>query len=72
MQIKETAKSNIFLNAALRNAGLLKILKYYKLFDEDVSFNSIKKIMITNDDTDCSTGTVYHDKLRDFLMMENL
>ncbi len=34
--------------------------------------NTIKKIMITNDDIDYSTSTVYHYKLRDFLMMESL
>ena len=34
--------------------------------------NTVKKIIITNDDIDYSTSTVYHYKLRDFLMMENL
>ena len=34
--------------------------------------NSIKKIIITNDDIDYSTSTVYHLKLRDFLMMNEL
>jgi predicted AAA+ superfamily ATPase len=34
--------------------------------------NSIKKIIITNDDIDYSTSTVYHYKLRDFLMMDEL
>lgn len=34
--------------------------------------NSIKKIIITNDDIDYSTSTVYHYKLKDFLMMDEL
>ena len=34
--------------------------------------NSMKKILITNDDIDYSTSTVYHYKLKDFLMMEEL
>jgi len=34
--------------------------------------NTVKKIIITNDDIDYSTSTVYHYKLRDFLMMESL
>lgn len=34
--------------------------------------NSIKKIIITNDDIDYSTSMVYHYKLRDFLMMDEL
>ena len=34
--------------------------------------NSIKKIIITNDDIDYSTSTVYHYKLSDFLMMNEL
>ncbi len=34
--------------------------------------NTYKKIIITNDDIDYSTSTVYHYKLRDFLTMENL
>ena len=34
--------------------------------------NTIKKIIITNDDIDYSTSTVYHYKLKDFLMMEEL
>ena len=34
--------------------------------------NVVKKILITNDDLDNSTGTVSHYKLRDFLNMENL
>ena len=34
--------------------------------------NSMKKIIITNDDIDYSTSTVYHYKLKDFLMMDEL
>lgn len=34
--------------------------------------NSMKKILITNDDIDYSTSTVYHYKLKDFLMMKEL
>lgn len=34
--------------------------------------NSMKKILITNDDIDFSTSAVYHYKLRDFLMMTEL
>ena len=34
--------------------------------------NTMKKIIITNDDIDYSTSTVYHYRLRDFLMMESL
>ena len=34
--------------------------------------NSMKKIIITNDDIDYSTSMVYHYKLRDFLMMDEL
>ena len=34
--------------------------------------NTVKKIIITNDDIDYSTSTVYHYKLRDFLMKESL
>ena len=34
--------------------------------------NTVKKIIITNDDIDYSTSTVYHYKLRDFLTMESL
>ncbi|MBR7020948.1 MAG: ATP-binding protein [Lachnospiraceae bacterium] len=34
--------------------------------------NTMKKILITNDDIDYSTSTVYHYKLKDFLMMEEL
>ena len=32
----------------------------------------MKKIIITSDDIDYSTSTVYHYKLRDFLMLEEL
>jgi len=34
--------------------------------------NTMKKIIITNDDVDYSTSTVYHYKLKDFLLMEDL
>lgn len=34
--------------------------------------NTVKKIIITNDDLDYSTSTVYHYKLRDFLLMNKL
>lgn len=34
--------------------------------------NAAKKILITNDDLDYSTSTVYHYKLRDFLSMDEL
>ena len=34
--------------------------------------NSVKKIIITNDDIDYSTSTVYHYRLKDFLMMHEL
>lgn len=34
--------------------------------------NSVKKILITNDDIDYSTSTVCHYKLRDFLEAESL
>ena len=34
--------------------------------------NTVKKIIITNDEIDYSTSTVYHYKLRDFLLMEEL
>lgn len=34
--------------------------------------NTMKKIIITNDDIDYSTSTVYHYKLRDFLLMNEL
>lgn len=34
--------------------------------------NSMKKILITNDEIDYSTSTVYHYKLRDFLRMDAL
>ena len=34
--------------------------------------NTMKKIIITNDDIDYSTSTVYHHKLRDFLLMDEL
>lgn len=34
--------------------------------------NTMKKIIITNDDIDYSTSTVYHYELRDFLLMDEL
>ena len=34
--------------------------------------NTMKKIMITNDDMDYSTSTVFHYRLRDFLEMDEL
>lgn len=34
--------------------------------------NTAKKIIITNDEIDYSTSTVYHYKLKDFLMMDEL
>ena len=34
--------------------------------------NTAKKILVTNDEIDYSTSTVYHYKLKDFLMMEEL
>ena len=34
--------------------------------------NSVKKIIITNDEIDYSTSTVYHYKLKDFLFMDEL
>ena len=34
--------------------------------------NSVKKIIITNDEIDYSTSTVNHYRLKDFLMMETL
>ena len=34
--------------------------------------NSVKKILITNDEADYSTSTVYHYKLKDFLFMDDL
>ena len=34
--------------------------------------NSVKKIIITNDDIDYSTSTIYHYKLTDFLLMKEL
>ncbi len=34
--------------------------------------NTVKKIIITNDEIDYSTSTVYHYKLRDFLLMDEL
>lgn len=48
-----------------------------KAYDREFSafagiVNTVKKIIITNDDIDYSTSTVYHYKLRDFLLMNEL
>ena len=48
-----------------------------KAYDRELSAfagidNTMKKIIITNDDIDYSTSTVYHYKLRDFLLMDEL
>ena len=48
-----------------------------KVYDREFSAfagidNTMKKIIITNDDIDYSTSTVYHYKLRDFLLMDEL
>ncbi|MBQ9001226.1 MAG: hypothetical protein IJ087_05170 [Eggerthellaceae bacterium] len=34
--------------------------------------NTVKKIIITNDELDYSTSTVFHYKLKDFLFMDEL
>lgn len=34
--------------------------------------NTVKKIIITNDDIDFSTSSIYHYKLKDFLLMDEL
>ena len=34
--------------------------------------NTIKKIIITNDELDYSTSTVIHIKLKDFLLLDSL
>ena len=34
--------------------------------------NSVKEILITNDEADYSTSTVYHYKLKNFLFMDDL
>ena len=34
--------------------------------------NAAKKIIITNDDIDYSTSTVFHYRLKDFLLMDEL
>jgi len=38
----------------------------------DILDNSIKKIIITNDENDYSTSTVDHIKFKDFLFMDDL
>ena len=48
-----------------------------KVYDREFSAfagidNTVKKIIITNDEIDYSTSTVYHYKLRDFLLMDEL
>ncbi len=48
-----------------------------KAYDREMSAfsgidNNIKKIIITNDDLDYSTSTVYHYKLKDFLQMDEI
>ena len=48
-----------------------------KIYEREISAfaeidNSVKKIIITNDEIDYSTSTVYHYKLRDFLQMDEL
>ena len=67
---------------AVREGKLYLIQVAYSVADEkayDREFsafanidNSVKKIIITNDDIDYSTSTVYHYKLRDFLLMNEL
>lgn len=48
-----------------------RTLKYYfkRLLTKN---NSAKKILITGDDADYSTSRVYHYKLKDFLMMDEI
>ncbi len=67
---------------AVRDGKLYLIQAAYsvaeeKAYDREFSAfagidNSVKKIIITNDDIDYSTSTVYHYKLRDFLLMDEL
>lgn len=67
---------------AVRNGKLYLIQVAYsvaeeKTYDREFSAfagidNTVKKIIITNDDIDYSTSTVYHYKLRDFLLMDEL
>ena len=55
----------------LQTAGLLET--YDREFSAFSSLdNTMKKILISNDDIDYSTSTVYHYKLRDFLLMDEL
>lgn len=61
----------LFFMTTLRFFDISKIFKYY--FKILLSKNySVKKILITGDDVDYSTSTVYHYKLKDFLMMDEL
>ncbi len=67
---------------AIRDGKLYLIQAAYsiaeeKAYDREFSAfagidNTMKKIIITNDDIDYSTSTVYHYKLRDFLLMDEL
>ena len=67
---------------AVRNGKLYLIQVAYsvaeeKAYDREFSAfagidNTVKKIIITNDEIDYSTSTVYHYKLRDFLLMDEL
>ena len=65
---------------AIRDGKLYLIQVAYsvaeeKTYDREFSAfagidNTVKKIIITNDEIDYSTSTVYHYKLRDFLLMD--
>ena len=67
---------------AVRDGKLYLIQVAYSVIEEnayDREFsafagidNTVKKIIITNDEIDYSTSTVYHYKLRDFLRMDEL
>ena len=67
---------------AARDGKLYLVLVAYsvaeeKAYDREFSAfagidNTMKKIIITNDDIDYSTSTVYHYKLRDFLLMDEI
>ena len=67
---------------AVRNGKIYLVQVAYSVADDNTyerefsAFadidNTVKKIIITNDDIDYSTSTVYHYKLRDFLLMESL
>ena len=67
---------------AIKNGKVYLVQAAYSVADEktynrefsafaDID-NTNKKIIITNDDIDYSTSTVYHYKLRDFLLMDEL